>query len=542
MQESKPGILYRIPFYPLLLGVYPVLYLWLANVFQVPAALVLRPLLISSALSGMVWGITWLAVRRMRKAAAVAGLFLGMFFIYGRVYDLIYQMQIFGVVIDRHRYVMLAWIVLFIGLTIVILRWRSQLFALTWIANLVTSFLLLLTVSQLAYALVRSYLIEDPAQASLATLQPAALNPATLNPQADTHTPDVYYILMDGYDREDLLMQDIGVSNHAFISQLQQLGFVVPTCTQSNYNSTVFSVASAFNMNYLDTLGFSYEELSQADYGVEFSTPQLEAFIHSNPVMKQFQSMGYQVITFHQAYPFINFPNSDIVLSTPEDGKTKVESTKFQYMFWKTTALDLLIEEKIDRATAEELKSLPDWVQQALSDNFSLYQQYEQNLDQLSQLDHITEIPGKKFVYAHLMVTHPDFAFTASGQFRDNSTETKAAYGDQVAYVDQRILAIVKNILASSKTPPIIILQGDHGYGYGGRGVEQFKILNAYYLPQGGSSAVYPSITPVNSFRLILTRYFGQNYPVLPDQSIWIHSDFPNGYQFEPGTCESQNN
>jgi hypothetical protein len=40
--------------------------------------------------------------------------------------------------------------------------------------------------------------------------------------------------------------------------------------------------------------------------------------------------------------------------------------------------------------------------------------------------------------------------------------------------------------------------------------------LNAYYLPKGYKD-LYDSITPVNSFRIILNEYFGASYPLLPD-------------------------
>jgi hypothetical protein len=41
----------------------------------------------------------------------------------------------------------------------------------------------------------------------------------------------------------------------------------------------------------------------------------------------------------------------------------------------------------------------------------------------------------------------------------------------------------------------------------------------------------------VNTFRLILSTYFGLDYPFIQDQSIWIHAGFPGGYQKEAGMC-----
>ena len=91
----------------------------------------------------------------------------------------------------------------------------------------------------------------------------------------------------------------------------------------------------------------------------------------------------------------------------------------------------------------------------------------------------------------------------------------KAGYSYALEYIDARMLAIVKEILTRSSTPPIIIIQGDHGFGEG----INFPILNAYYLPGLPSGVLYPSISPVNTFRVVFNQYFGGHYPLLPDES-----------------------
>ena len=77
------------------------------------------------------------------------------------------------------------------------------------------------------------------------------------------------------------------------------------------------------------------------------------------------------------------------------------------------------------------------------------------------------------------------------------------------------MIIILTKILKSSSTPPIIIIQGDHGH-LGDR----YSILNAYYLPGKGSQKVYPTISPVNTFRIIFDIYFGGSYGSLPDKSF----------------------
>ena len=81
---------------------------------------------------------------------------------------------------------------------------------------------------------------------------------------------------------------------------------------------------------------------------------------------------------------------------------------------------------------------------------------------------------------------------------------------------------IIKNLLDKTSGNAIIILQSDHGYG--GFAFENtkniFKNLSAFYFPDQNYSALYDSITNVNTFRIILNKYFNQKMPLLPDSCI----------------------
>jgi len=81
----------------------------------------------------------------------------------------------------------------------------------------------------------------------------------------------------------------------------------------------------------------------------------------------------------------------------------------------------------------------------------------------------------------------------------------------------------------------IIILQGDHGPGAfynmleldNSCVYERFSILNAYYFPNGDYQLLYPSVTPVNSFRVVLNRYFGAQLDLLEDRSYYASWSSP---------------
>jgi hypothetical protein len=94
---------------------------------------------------------------------------------------------------------------------------------------------------------------------------------------------------------------------------------------------------------------------------------------------------------------------------------------------------------------------------------------------------------------------------------------------------------------------PIIILQADEGpyperYRASMRTFkwedatdmeikEKMGILNAYYLPGVDGSALYPRITPVNSFRLVFDLYFGTHLGLLDDVS-YAYVDYSHPYRF----------
>ena len=74
-----------------------------------------------------------------------------------------------------------------------------------------------------------------------------------------------------------------------------------------------------------------------------------------------------------------------------------------------------------------------------------------------------------------------------------------------------------------------IIVQGDHGPRLGltdevetSDVEDRFGILNAFYLPGDAELKLYPSISSVNTFRLILSEYFDANYPLLEQPFVSV--------------------
>jgi hypothetical protein len=161
-------------------------------------------------------------------------------------------------------------------------------------------------------------------------------------------------------------------------------------------------------------------------------------------------------------------------------------------------------------------------------------------------MDEVANMQGPQFSYIHLISPHPPFVFDAEGNpnyppdFWNEQREYpyddyQRGYVGQLTFLNKKMLDAVDTILAESETPPIIVIQGDHGAWMQPKD-RRMWIFNAYYLP-GHEDELYPTISPVNTFRLIFNAYFGGDYEMLEDVSYF--SPVPNLYDFTemPNNC-----
>jgi hypothetical protein len=163
------------------------------------------------------------------------------------------------------------------------------------------------------------------------------------------------------------------------------------------------------------------------------------------------------------------------------------------------------------------------------------YSDYKDNLlYAFDQLPKVAEMKEPTFTFAHITMPHMPYVFDANGKALPLGTvrnepltkeDYRRLYVGQLGYLNKRMQGIVDDILAKSKTPPIIIIQGDHGMKW------QVKadatpslhlkrcILSAYYLPGDGEKLLYPTISPVNTFRIVFNHYLGGHFKLFKDTS-----------------------
>jgi len=144
----------------------------------------------------------------------------------------------------------------------------------------------------------------------------------------------------------------------------------------------------------------------------------------------------------------------------------------------------------------------------------------------LYAFDALAEVPNIEeptFCYSHIICPHPPWFFDSDGLRKSilpqSGTNVQQGYVGNLLFINKKVETLIDEILSKSSTPPIIILQGDHGLWWVEEAHQHYEILNAYYLPGKDNSILYDTITPVNSFRIVFNLYFDTDYELLEDES-----------------------
>lgn len=485
-------------FHPFLFGLYPVLTLYLFNISEVDLFAIQKPLITSCLILFGLALVFLAAARSWGRAALLASLTVLLFYSYGHVLDALNSSVFSSGEPVRHRHLAPVWFLLFLAG----LAWSWKLKDLSRITRVLNSISLVLLAAVSLQILVspgisptsRADIKEEPAQ--------------TGSLLVDTTDRDVYYILLDAYGRQDLLAEDYQLDIGDFVAELEQLGFYFPSCTQSNYNLTTAAMVSTLNMHYLESLGLRYGD----------NRNKAAVLIKHSQVRALFESLGYDTVTFESLFRWMNIEDATYHFDyfASESKMENLASLNFQYLFLRTTALRPLLQWLDTRPDIRISSFWASWLPVNNTLQSREYKQYQQNLFALDSLETIPSLPGKKFVYAHLFITHQPYVFYPDGRFHPFLLQTDAAYKDQIIFVNSRLVPIIKKILAESEQEPVIILQGDHSFS---EGEKRVRILNAYYFPDGGSKNLYDTITPVNTFRVLFNSYYDGNYEILPDIS-----------------------
>lgn len=485
-------------FHPFLIGIFPILFLFAQNSSEMNISETVFPLLLSVLTTLILMILLRMVIGSALKRAMVVSASLLMFFSYGHILGLAIRLDI-SIAGDSNLIILPLWALVLALIVLLILKSKSDMTRITRFLNLTAALLVVFQLVSGGYALIRG----SEADTNRAPMQVASEIPENL--------PDIYYIILDGYGRQDILAEIYNIDNSDFLDQLRNRGFKIADGSFSNYCATLQSLTSTLNLDYIQDLG-NFREGS-TDRG------PLVRKLAENRVFRTLKAYGYKTIAFASGHTPTQLKNADYYL---EPGITISE---FQNILLNYTPLPFVLD--------------------GFSNQFDLHRdRISYILGKVGALDRVEE---PKFVFAHILSPHPPFVFDRNGDavqrdwpfsFADGDhftiqggtiDEYVSGYADQCLFISQKLPEVIDNILAVSDQPPIIIIQGDHGPGSGlswSSAIktdmhERFSILNAYHLPGIDNTAIPRSITPINSFRMILNLYFDGNYDMLPEYSYY---------------------
>lgn len=320
------------------------------------------------------------------------------------------------------------------------------------------------------------------------------------------HKPNIYYILMDAYARQDTLKDFAGYDNELFLKKLEEKGGIVSRSAWSNYDLTTASLAATMDMSYHTC----------NDYGIIHSDLIARSLKGKNKVREILRQNGYYIINVPAFENEVGcYGNEDTCIHRPsffETYQSFLLPTPFRYWLCPTTYVNL-----------ESVANI---------------------------VGTITNKP--KFVFIHIAQVH-DAIFDESGKFLSvlipsaaiSKKYANARYIASIKVMNSKLLEFTDHIRAKDPAS-IIIIQADHGsrglltpldIDYWGKlhssyavsnkkNNADFGIFTAIYLPNYDKNRYKEikkyfsgSFTLVNTFRYIFA-YLSDKKPVLlPEKS-----------------------
>jgi hypothetical protein len=499
----------RYPIYPLLLAAYAVLYIYAQNLTEVLPVDLVAPLGRALIGAATVFAFTALIYRDWRRGALVAA-------------AIVVGASVFGLVDTRlerltgldETQLLLAWVALIAAVAVVAALLKGSLATVTMLCNAFA--LVLVSLSLLTIVPYESARAARPSQSSADNDAPIAT--ATRLPNRD-----IYFLIFDRYGSNWSIEHRFGITDNDLPDWLASHGFQVVPGARASYRTTDMSLASTLNMQMLDDLTATMGRTSSD------RTP-IRRKLQRTEVAKFLKANGYRYYHLGAWFePTRTNPLADEVLTYGED-------TELTQVLHKASALPA-----IENALSAGVQEDPFRVKARNMTRF-----------QFRQLERLASVPGRKFVFAHLLIPHPPYVLAADGRrMLEHEARTRPEaelYREQLGFVSAHVKQLVDALLAGpDESDPIIVIMGDEG-PFMCRNTDcvekpalpetlgiRLGLLAAFYLPGLPDGAFPPNMTAVNTFRTIFREYFGADLPPLPDRTF-NHPDNQHLYDYQDVT------
>jgi hypothetical protein len=313
--------------------------------------------------------------------------------------------------------------------------------------------------------------------------------------------PSVYLVLVDGYPRADKLASEFGIDNEPFVRALRERDFAVADHSRSNFVGTNLTLASMFGGGHPGDLESEHLDLRQE--------------INAGRTIQRFREAGYQIVAFSSGFESVALRRADKFIDTGQ-------INEFEWNLLGRIALGSFVD-RLDPALVGS-------------------QLHARILATLQAATAVVDerALGPRLLFVHLLAPHSPQTFGPSGdqvdfggnraEFDDSTEysllgpqEYSRRLGDQIAYLNSRVLGLVDEIAAEDPRAVVVVFS-DHGSGVremeeepGGSDLD-LRTANLLAVRSPGRTGIIDDrSTLVNLLPRILRAYTGSGPADVPE-------------------------
>jgi len=507
-------ILQKHPLHFLFFSAFPILFFFSHNIEETVLSKTFVPILSVTFTSVILFLGLRSIIGNKEKAGIIVSTFVVLFFSFGHITSF-FGSALSKLNINSELLILIVWLVFFVFAVYFVVRSRNSFFRLTHVLNVVSLFLISISLFNIGYYEIRSGRL-------LAAFKKTSNLQSIESVKVQEPLRDIYYIITDRYAGQKALKDHYNYDNSRFLNFLKENGFYVAGKSHANYSKTFTSLASSLNMEYLDFLTEEYPNTD--DWSVVYP------LIEDNKVQRFLKKTGYKFIYFGDWWE--------------PTRKSKFADQNFNY--YGSGIFDEFTSKLLETTLVYPLiKKDEDWLSSVRNDHEF----------QFTKLAEVSKETGPKFVFAHMLLPHDPYVYDQNCNLVEKEVKLGSdgepqAYVNQLTCTNTKFESLISGILKNSDPDPIIVIQSDEGpftqefKGLVGGEIDwtalskeslttHMLILNALHLPEFKNSQklLYPTMTPVNTFRIIFNHYFGTDLAILPDKS-YIFARMERPYDF----------
>ena len=452
--------------FPLLLSFFPGWLLILKNYDE----LILQDVLITISIVVITFTFCIIVkkiIGNENKSSLIIGAGIGFFFYFGYAQDALNGIIFFGIPFDKTSILISISAIIFIILTIYILKTKRNLQPPIKILNVVTITILLVVV--------------------IPVLIPASF----------AEKPNVYHIILDEYTDNEILTKKFGYDNIEFLNFLEMNKFYVPEKIFSVSPSTPNELSSILNMEYVKSSGWVSENYQK---------------MNNNKVMSIFSENGYEIIETNSMMRYKNFSFVD-------------KNLCYDTNFINSEFLDQLLNKSIIRYFME--KHQENTRRDTVRCTFDTLIQIPITSEKPTYVFAHLYVPHPPFLFGKNGENITPDRGEISGL---QSWENPVGYKNQLIFATNEITKIVKSILENDPSA-IIIIQGDTGTLTGTNQKSEKTFNDVYqahsilYAIKISHNVTPEIINPVNTYRIIFNHLFNSNYDYLETSNFEMNQN-----------------